>query len=307
ERRARGADRLGVGHPLLDLRIGERGTGTDGPVVHERAAGDDDLAARDGNVGVPEAPVFAAVADAQLGDLARAARGGILVTLAAGLGVVERTQPVVDGFDFVEAVLIRMMGGVVHHAVAEVVESGGCLGLLRDGADERRQSSGCDRGPQGVLDQAASFGLGAHNITRRRVLHNLVHISPTGCPHAVQNTSGPAAREITHDAREPDPTSYRSATTIGSVIEQQWARVKGAATGGSGLRRGAWYRVVRLSSREAVVAVEAQEVRLPRCRLEYASARPNTRPRISSVTTPSSASASPGWPASPDRCVAAPL
>ncbi len=92
----------------------------------------------------------------------------------------------------------------------------------------------------------------------------------------MQNTSGPAAREITHDAREPDPTSYRSATTIGSVIEQQWARVKGAATGGSGLRRGAWYRVVRLSSREAVVAVEAQEVRLPRGALEYASVRPHT-------------------------------
>src|SRR5256885_4671999 len=107
-------------------------------------------------------------------------------------------------------------------------------------------------------------------------LHNLVHISPTGCPHAVQNTSGPAPREITHDAREPDTPSYRSATTIGSVIEQQWARVKGAATGGSGLRRGAWYRVVRLSSREAVVAVDAQEVRLPRGALEYASVRPHT-------------------------------
>jgi len=92
----------------------------------------------------------------------------------------------------------------------------------------------------------------------------------------VQNTSGPPPREITHDAREPDPTSYRSATTIGSVIEQQWARVKGAATAESGLRRGAWYRVVRLSSREAVVAVEAQEVRLPRGALEYASVRPHT-------------------------------
>jgi hypothetical protein len=58
------------------------------------------------------------------------------------------------------------------------------------------------------------------------------------------------------------------------VIEQQWARVKGAATGG-GLRRGAWYRVVQLSSREAVVAVETQEVRLPRGALEFASVRPH--------------------------------
>src|SRR2546423_12678093 len=84
----------------------------------------------------------------------------------------------------------------------------------------------------------------------RFVRHNLVHISPTRSPHAVQNTSGPAPREIPHDAREPDTTSYRSATTTGSVIEQQWARVKGAATGGT-LRRGAWYRVPALSGGEA--------------------------------------------------------
>ncbi|PYP49344.1 MAG: hypothetical protein DMD45_14825 [Gemmatimonadetes bacterium] len=58
------------------------------------------------------------------------------------------------------------------------------------------------------------------------------------------------------------------------MIEQQWARVKGAAT--AGLRRGAWYRVVGLTSREAVVAVEAQEVRLPRRALEFASVPPHT-------------------------------
>jgi len=58
------------------------------------------------------------------------------------------------------------------------------------------------------------------------------------------------------------------------VIEQQWARVKGAAT--AGLRRGAWYRVLGLTSREAMVAVEAQQVRLPRGSLEFASVRPHT-------------------------------
>jgi uncharacterized C2H2 Zn-finger protein len=42
------------------------------------------------------------------------------------------------------------------------------------------------------------------------------------------------------------------------------------------LRRGAWYRVVQLSSREAVVAVEAQHVRVPRGALEFASVRPHT-------------------------------
>src|SRR5205823_15054825 len=62
---------------------------------------------------------------------------------------------------------------------------------------------------------------------------------------------------------------------MGSVIERQWARVRGVATGG-GWRRGAWYRVGQLSSREAVVAVEAQQVRLPRGALEFASVRPHT-------------------------------
>ena len=42
------------------------------------------------------------------------------------------------------------------------------------------------------------------------------------------------------------------------------------------MRRGAWYRVVQLSSREAVVAVESQEVRVPRRVLEFASVRPHT-------------------------------
>ncbi len=90
----------------------------------------------------------------------------------------------------------------------------------------------------------------------------------------MQNTSEPTAREVTHLAREPTATSYRLATTAGSVTEQRWARVKGDATGG--LRRGAWYLVVKLTSRDAVVAVESQQVRLPRGALQFASVRPHT-------------------------------
>src|SRR5258708_39041139 len=55
---------------------------------------------------------------------------------------------------------------------------------------------------------------------------------------------------------------------------QRWARAKGDATGG--LRRGAWYLVVKLTSRDAVVAVESQQVRLPRGALQFASVRPHT-------------------------------
>src|SRR5256885_11012941 len=109
----------------------------------------------------------------------------------------------------------------------------------------------------------------------RFVLHNLVHISPTRSPHAVQNTSGPPPREIPHDAREPDTTSYRSATTTGSVIEQQWARVKGAATGGT-LRRGARDRGLTLLGREAVVPAQEPPRRLPPGAVEYPSVGPPT-------------------------------
>lgn len=58
------------------------------------------------------------------------------------------------------------------------------------------------------------------------------------------------------------------------MTEQTWARVKRDAIGG--LRRGAWYRVVRLTSRDAVVAVESQHLRLPRGALQFASVRPHT-------------------------------
>jgi hypothetical protein len=58
------------------------------------------------------------------------------------------------------------------------------------------------------------------------------------------------------------------------VIEPQWARVKEVAT--AGLRRGAWYRVVRLTSRDVVIAVETQQVCVPRAALELASVPPHT-------------------------------
>ncbi len=67
------------------------------------------------------------------------------------------------------------------------------------------------------------------------------------------------------------------------MIEPQWARVKDVAT--AGLRRGAWYRVVRLSAREAVIAVETQQVCLPRGSLEFASVPPHTWTVVTTAAT----------------------
>src|SRR2546430_3710389 len=51
------ANRLRVGHPLLNLGIRERGVGANGPIVDERATGDDNRAAPDRDVGVAEPPI----------------------------------------------------------------------------------------------------------------------------------------------------------------------------------------------------------------------------------------------------------
>src|SRR5690242_20975857 len=51
-----------------------------------------------------------------------------------------------------------------------------------------------------------------------------------------------------------------------------WARVKGDVN--HGVRRGAWYRVVRFTSDNALLAVSKKEVRVPRRDLEASYTRP---------------------------------
>jgi hypothetical protein len=75
-------------------------------------------AACDRNVGVAETTVRRAMADAQFGDLARSARGGVLVALATGLRVVEWAQPVGDVFYRVEGRLIGVVGRIIDHAIS---------------------------------------------------------------------------------------------------------------------------------------------------------------------------------------------
>ncbi|HEX4601399.1 MAG TPA: hypothetical protein VH116_08400, partial [Gemmatimonadales bacterium] len=58
------------------------------------------------------------------------------------------------------------------------------------------------------------------------------------------------------------------------MAQLQWARLKGSAN--CGLRRGAWYRVVQLTSRDAVVDVTRKRVNLPRSALQFVSVPPRS-------------------------------
>jgi len=51
-----------------------------------------------------------------------------------------------------------------------------------------------------------------------------------------------------------------------------WARVKGDVN--HGVRRGAWYRVIRFTSENALLAVSHKEVRVPRRDLDASYTRP---------------------------------
>lgn len=55
--------------------------------------------------------------------------------------------------------------------------------------------------------------------------------------------------------------------------ELLWARVKGDAH--YGLRRGAWYRVIRRTDREALLDVDHRPATVPRECLEFVSVRPD--------------------------------
>lgn len=60
----------------------------------------------------------------------------------------------------------------------------------------------------------------------------------------------------------------------GDLLELQWARLRSDEN--RGLRRGAWYRVVSTTPREAVLDVNRTRVSLPRTSLQFVSAPPQT-------------------------------
>jgi hypothetical protein len=85
----------------------------DSPVVDQGAAGP-----------VDEVPEGIDPPYPQLGDLARRAAHRILVTLPAGLGVVDRAQSCVDFLDLAEFLLVEIELRLGGEAVGHVVEPG---------------------------------------------------------------------------------------------------------------------------------------------------------------------------------------
>src|SRR6266516_5760105 len=118
-------DGLSIRDPLLDLRVGECGVRANGAIVDERAPGDHDRTTGNRDVRVAELSGGIEVADAQLADLAGTPRCRVLVALAAGLCIVERSQPIVDVLDLVKALPVGVVGRIIDHAVALVVEGAG--------------------------------------------------------------------------------------------------------------------------------------------------------------------------------------
>src|SRR6266702_3670306 len=155
QRYAECSDRFRIRDALLNFRSGKSGIGADGTIVHERAALDDFRAASDENLRVHELTVGSRMSHPQFGHLAGAAGSGVLVALAAGLGVVERAETVVKRLSFVELCLIRSMSSVVHHAVGLIVETGGCF---REWRCEEKNSDSQERNPDGELHEHLGAG-----------------------------------------------------------------------------------------------------------------------------------------------------
>src|SRR5260370_3132405 len=123
QRNAKGGNFHWVRYSFLNLRAGKGGIGTDRPIIHQRTVLDDFRSARDGYLWIHELAVGSTMADAQFRHLAGAAGSGILVALAAGLRVIERTEAVGDGFGLLKLGLIRRVRGVIHQPIRLVVEA----------------------------------------------------------------------------------------------------------------------------------------------------------------------------------------
>ena len=109
---------------LLNFRVGESAAGADGAVVDQRAAFDDFCPVVDGYPRILEHSLGIVVSNTQFGNLAGAPRGGILVALAAGLCVVQRSEPIGEGLNFFEFRLIGGVRGSVDQSITLVVEAG---------------------------------------------------------------------------------------------------------------------------------------------------------------------------------------
>ena len=111
----------------------------------------------DGNFRILKHAMGIFVADAQFGNLAGAAGGGILVALAAGLRVIERAESVGEMLDLFERVLVRGVGGVVDQTVALVVEPSGSFGNWRRKREKTERQKKRNAGKQFHGDLAGGW------------------------------------------------------------------------------------------------------------------------------------------------------
>ena len=96
----------------------------------------------DRNLGVLEITVPPLMADTQLCDLTNAAGHWTLMALAAGLSIVERTEPIGDDFEMFKIGLVRLVRLIVYDTVALVVEADRRLGRVRSDFGMRRGCRG---------------------------------------------------------------------------------------------------------------------------------------------------------------------
>src|SRR6202158_1629224 len=118
---AKSANIFRVRYALLNVGGGEGGVGTDATLVYQRASPDDLGSAVDRNFRVLKSAVRALVADTQLQALADAATNRVLVALAAGLRVEERTEAIRDRLELFKCALVCLVRRIVCDAVSLIV------------------------------------------------------------------------------------------------------------------------------------------------------------------------------------------
>jgi hypothetical protein len=80
--------------------------------------------------------------DTKFGDLTSAAGNWTLMALVAGLSIEQRTEPIGDGMELLKIGLVQLVRAIVYDCVAQVVEAGLRLRLVRNGFGMR---CGCCR------------------------------------------------------------------------------------------------------------------------------------------------------------------
>lgn len=123
KRQTSGSDGLAVRHSFLKLDVGKGAARADGTVIDQSASGNDGLPIGNGDAGILKLAVRPPMPDTKLRHLAHTASSGVLMALAARLGIVNRAKPVANVFDFVELRLIGCVGSLINQPVGLAVKT----------------------------------------------------------------------------------------------------------------------------------------------------------------------------------------